>query len=437
MATTEYSTSRDAPDERSASSPHISVATIGVVASALLIYVSGSFLIAAIFGVKRELEVLLLIPVGLAAAYYLVSRPSRLVDPLICFAVVKLITEVAFRGQLLYVLDSGAAVLALVVLVCVPAKSLNIGARLVVTLAGILALMALVQWVMLTLDPHLSQYILVFADEDGGTENLVQHPIALLGITSEQRYSFLGQPLPLPRMQSFAKEPSLNVLFFMFPAALAFLLNSRMTRMWGSTILVFCVLSLSGSVFLTLAFTGIWWLLLRVASIRFAIPHGMLLMMGVFLLAIARFGSDPLLDVFADMAQYGDFLSKSSSVTSRTGSAVTNATAALVSPFGSATLADLPGPMLVNAALAAGWLGVLALLWFFTRLGRYLEAFDSMSWPWSARRLGTLLLVGSVATVLVFNDYQMGNYAGLIQLAFIYRTIQLMNCVGTAVEAKP
>jgi hypothetical protein len=432
MATAEGSTSLQTLDEPSAPPLAISGATIGVVASALLIYASGSFMATALLGLKRELEVLLLIPVGVAAAYYLVSRPGRLLDPLICFAVVKLATEVALRGQVLYVLDGIAAVLALAVLVCAPTRSLDMGARFVVAIAGIFALIALAQWVWLTFDPHLSQYILVFADEEGGTETPVQHPIALLGIIGEQQYSFLGQPVG--RMQSFAKEPSLNVIYFMFPAALAFLMNSRTTVLWGSTILAFCVLSLSGSVFLALAFSAVWWLLLRVTSIRFAIPYGMLILMGAFLFAVARFGSDPLLDAFFHMAQYGDFLSKTVSLTSRTASAVTNASTALASPLGSATLADLPGPMLVTAALAAGWLGVLALLWFFSRLGRQLDAFDARTPPRSARRLGTLLLVGSVATVLVFNDYQMGSYAGLIQLAFIYRTLHLRNQRGETIK---
>jgi hypothetical protein len=101
--------------------------------------------------------------------------------------------------------------------------------------------------------------------------------------------------------------------------------------------------------------------------------------------------------------------------------------AALASPFGSATLSDLPGPWLVNSALAAGWLGSLLLVWFLARLGRQLDAFNSASPPRSARRLGCILLVGTVATVVVFNDYQMGNYSGLVLLAFIYRTVQLGN----------
>jgi len=114
-------------------------------------------------------------------------------------------------------------------------------------------------------------------------------------------------------------------------------------------------------------------------------------------------------------------------VTTRSDSAVANAATALTSPLGSASLADLPGPMLVNSGLAAGWVGILMLLWYFIRLGRQVEVFDSMSLPRSGRKLGVLLLVGAVATVLVFNDYQMGNYSGLIQLAFIYRTIQVEN----------
>jgi hypothetical protein len=162
-------------------------------------------------------------------------------------------------------------------------------------------------------------------------------------------------------------------------------------------------------------------------SIRFAIPYGMLLLMGVFLWTVVYFGYQPLMDGITYIAQYGDFLTKTVSLTSRTTGAVVHMDAAFASPFGSATISDLPGPWLVNSALAAGWVGVLLLVWFLSRLGRQLDVFHSKSAPLSARRLGCLLLVGTLATVMVFNDYQMGNYSGLILLAFIYRTVQLRN----------
>ena len=237
-------------------------------------------------------------------------------------------------------------------------------------------------------------------------------------------------------MQSFAKEPSLNVLYFVLPRCLAFLRNSRSTRLWGAIMLAFSIFSLSGSVFLSLGFSGVWWVLLRVSSIRFAVPWGMLIFTGVFLTAVKYFGLEPLMDAFSYMAQYGDFLNKGASLTDRTGGAVLNMGAALASPFGSSTPSDIPGPWLINSALAAGWLGVLCLIWFLSNLGKQLDAFYSNSRPVSGRALGSLLLLGAIAMVVVFNDYQMGNYSGLILLAFIYRTIQMRNQRDDAVHRR-
>jgi hypothetical protein len=432
MATADDLLARSSVDGGTAPALVISLATIAVVSSALLIYVSGTFLVAGMLGIKRELQAVLTVPIALAAAYYVVSRPSRILDPLILFSIVKLGTEIALRGQLSYVLDGLAAVFALTVLASVPARSFEIGARFTVILAGILALMGLVQWGMLMWDPALGKYGLVVSDEET-VLNTVEHPIALLGFIGSQDYTFLGHPVV--RMQSFSKEPSLNVVYFMLPACMALLRGSGSSLLWGSTILTFCVLSLSGSVFLTLGFTAVWWLLLRVIPVRIAVPYGILILMGVFLWTVEYFGYQPLMDGITYIAQYGDFFTKTVSLTDRTTGAVAHMDAALASPFGSATISDLPGPWLVNSALAAGWLGVLLLVWFLIRLGRQLDVFQSNSEPMSARRFGGLLLVGALATVVVFNDYQMGNYTGLVLLAFIYRTVQLRNQGAEA--AKP
>jgi hypothetical protein len=227
-------------------------------------------------------------------------------------------------------------------------------------------------------------------------------------------------------MQSFAKEPSLNVIYFMLPACLAFFLKSR-SRLWGGVILAYCVLSLSGSVFLSLAFSGVMWLLLFVIPVRIALPYGMLGLMGAFLFAVKFFGLEPLMNAFEYLSQYGDFFHKGASLTDRTGGAILNMGAALGSPLGSSTISDIPGPWMINSALAAGWLGVLFLVLFLAGLGKQLDLFYANSRLWSTRALGVLLLLGALAMVVVFNDYQMGNFAGLILLAFIHRTIQLRN----------
>src|SRR2546421_8393310 len=91
---------------QSAPSYAISVATLGAVAAALLAYVSGSFQLADVFGVKRIAQVLLMVPIGAVASYLIVSRPARFVDPLILFSLAKLGAEIALRGRWSYVLDS-------------------------------------------------------------------------------------------------------------------------------------------------------------------------------------------------------------------------------------------------------------------------------------------------------------------------------------------
>jgi hypothetical protein len=424
MAAIAEDLSTGGPVERRTPRVVMSVATVAVVASALLIYVSQAFLIAEILGIKRLMQVLLIVPIAVAACYYFVSRPGRFFDPLIGFAMVKLATEIALRGQLSYILDSLASVFALMVLACAPAESFKVGVKFLVTFVGIMALMSLIQWAMIIEDPALVKFVIEVSD-DGAIINTVEHPIAVLALHGDQDYTLFGRPVV--RMQSFAKEPSLNVIYFLLPACLAFFLKSRPMRLWGGVMLAYCVLSLSGSVFLSLAFSGVMWLMLFVFPVRFALPYGMLGLMGAFLFAVKYFGLEPLMNGFEYLSQYGDFFHKGASLTDRTGGAILNMGAALGSPLGSATISDIPGPWMINSALAAGWFGVFLLIAFLVSLGTQLDAFQTNSPPRSVGRLGVLLLLGALAMVVVFNDYQMGNYSGLILLAFFHRTIQLRN----------
>lgn len=399
-------------------------ATVAVAAAALLIYVSGSFLIAEVFGVKRYLQILLMLPIAVVAAYYLLIRPGRLFDPLICFVIVKTATEVALRGQWLYLLDDIAALLALIVLFAAPIRSIQIGATLVVWLAGMLSVMALVQWAVLFYAPQLGGYSLIVSDE-GVIENTVKHPIALLGMFGYLQYSFLGHDVA--RMQSFAMEPSLNVVYFLLPASLAFLLSTRASVRLGLIILTFCALSFSGSVYLALTFSALWWLLLWFVSVRFALLYGALLALVAYLYVIENIGFQPLLEGIAYLAQYGDFLGKDASLTVRGAAALANADAAFASPFGSNSLSDMAGPWLVNATLEAGWLGALLLLGFLDKLGRQLQLRNVGCSSPSMTRFATLLLLGAMTTIVVFNDYQASRYAGVVLLAFILRATEVRN----------
>src|SRR5205823_1686851 len=139
------------------------------------------FQLADVFGVKRIAQVLLMLPIGAVASYFIVSRPARLVDRLILFSLAKLGAEIALRGRWSYVLDSICAVLALIVLGCVPARSFDTAARVLVAVSGILALMALLQCVILVYAPGLNAFVLSPVDE-GEIQDSIRHPIALLGL---------------------------------------------------------------------------------------------------------------------------------------------------------------------------------------------------------------------------------------------------------------
>jgi hypothetical protein len=407
------------------------VATLGAVAAVLLLYVSSSFQLADLFSAKRVLQIILICPIGAVAAYVMVSRPSRLLDPLILFALVRLITELVLRARVSYVLDSVCAALALLVVGGVSKRSFETASNVLVTTSGVFALMALVQWLILIYSPDLNAYVLGPIDE-GEHQDPIRHPIALLGLGLEHEYTLGG--MTVGRMQSFAKEPSLNVAYFMLPASFAFMRNSTASFVWGCVMLLYCVLSLSGSVFLACGFAGFWWLVTRVISVRAAVPYGMLFVMVAYIGGLHS-SALSILNFLNDLSQYGDFLSKSQSATSRGQGALTNSDAALASPLGSDTTSDIPGPWLSNSALSAGWLGVIFLLWFLVRLGRELQDFYERSPRFGAQRVGCILFFGVLATVLVFNDYQMGNYVGLILMSFVYRTMRLRNNTETAVPA--
>lgn len=402
----------------------ISLAGIALVAAALMVYVSGSFHVAEILGLKRQLQVVLIGPLALAAVYYVVFQPSRLFEPLLLFVLLKAIVEAGLRHDPLYILDNFATLCALVLIYCSPARTFLRGAHFLVLVAGILAVMALIQWVLLFCLPELGQYGITVSEE-GMLENTVQHPIAVLGLFSEQQYTLFGRAVG--RLQSFAREPSLNVIYFMLPAVVAFVIDSRLSRALGVGLLAYCVLSLSGSVFLSFGFAGAGLLLTGVVSTRTAMLGGFVFWLGLYLAAIQLFGFDAMLQGFEALSQYGDFLGKSESLTTRGSSAVVNMMSAITSPVGAIERPDLPGPWLINGTLAAGWLGTICLIAFLIALARQADLLSEGSELLSFRRVGAMVFLGVLTTIVVFNDYQMNNYAGLVLIGFIHRSLLIKN----------
>ena len=406
----------------------ITPATVAIVCVAVAVFVFGPFLLAQILGVRRVLELSLLVPISAAAAYQVWIRPRGLLNPLIAFAVVKLVMEIFWRSSFLYVSEGCASVAGLIVVYGAGGRTVRTGARVIVALATILATMGLVEWILLFIHPAWGTGI-PFSPE-GPVQAGFAHPITLLGLFIQQDWTFLGRPVV--RLQSFAREPSLNLVFFCLPACLALYLGGRTARRDAGLMLVFAVLSFSGSVYLSLAFGVLWWMVARAVRVRLILPWAILALTGLYLAVIMTAGVGWLVDASASLSSVSALLVKTASITSRALPAVANFHVALVSPFGSPILSDSAGPLYINAALAAGWPGLLLLTAFLAALGRLMD-WRRRACPTLPFDAATFVLLGALTTIVCFSDYAMTTYPGLILLMFLFRIIRQ----GPVVEPRP
>jgi hypothetical protein len=402
----------------------LSAVSLAVVGATALVYISATFLLAEALGVKRLLQGLFALPVVLMAAYLATYRASRMLNPLIGFVVLKTIAELAFRGTAVDLFDDIATLFGLMVIAAAPARAADSGVRLLIRLAGVLALMALLQWIVLFFQPELLDELLT-VDDEGKVVGTVHHVIALLGLATGEQYLLFGHPVS--RLQSFAKEPSLNVVYFLIPSSIAFLRGGTGGMLWGALMVGFCILSLSGSVLLSLAFSGAAWFAMRVFSVKNVLFWGTLLVLGGYLAAVQAGSLQSVVSFITFLSDYGNFMSKEKSFTYRAGGTAGTLSSAAGTPLGGPSLPDLPGPWMVNAALAAGWLGAFMLVLYVRKLAIELNTLNANHGRELNVWLGTLILIGCMATIIIFNDYQMSNYPGLLLLAIVYRMIEAQN----------
>ncbi|HXO65196.1 MAG TPA: hypothetical protein VN882_10895 [Steroidobacteraceae bacterium] len=402
----------------------LSMGSIAAIAAAALVYISGTFLIAEALGIKRPLQAALAVPIVLMGSYYVATRPRQLLNPLLGFVVLKTVAEITLRGTAVDLFDDVATLFGLAAILGASARASARSVRVITVLAGVLAAMAILQWIVLFFQPDLQDELLAI-DDEGKVVGGVHHVVALLGLATGEQYTLLGHSVT--RLQSFAKEPSLNLVYFLIPSAIAFLRGGTLGMSLGVFMLGFSVLSLSGSVFLSLGFSGAAWLALRVFSVKKVLLWGSLSIFGAYMAALVSGQLKTVLALLETLSQYGDFMSKKMSFTQRAGGAAESLGSFASSPFGAPALPDIPGPWLINGVVMAGWLGGIMLVLFVRQLAIQLDRLDANRGRQLNVRIGILLLIGALTTVIVFNDYQMGNYAGLVLLGILYRMLEAQN----------
>jgi hypothetical protein len=365
--------------------------------------------------------------------------PKRHLNPLMLLVIVMLFVNLATNPTIGWIFDFIFSIFAIYILSSAPKRVVIVGVKWVIGIACFFSILAILQLIIVLFVPSLSQYAQIAIQDDkimaivpGVQEPVGEvdiNPLMLLGFLTTERLSILG--LELSRMRSFTSEPSLLVIYFIFPASLGFFLKKRIWLILSGIILLFCLLSFSGSVQACLVFalgyiTLSYYFRLPIKFLFIYIP---ILIIGILLYMLVNNGIDFLLNIDAKLGNSDsfDFLAHGNSVVIRAEGLINAFYEARVSPFGSSKLRTLPTSIILNTALAAGWLGVVLILTFFYRIILLLHHIKIENFNNYFYLLGSALFFGITCTVFIFNDYAMLNYSGLVLLFFFFRLVSIVS----------
>ncbi len=425
---------------------NLSLDKIATIASALLIFVMGRFQLANLFGVKRLLEGVLFLPV---LVYFLFRisdfSPRKHLNPLIGFILLELILKFCYHPNVLWISDYFFSLIAVYVLLTVSKANIAAGGKWIVSIACFFSIMALIQFAILLFFPNLIEYTQLVLLDNGVITSMKTgpsvvtsiHPIAFLGLMSQENLSILG--LEIGRMRSFTSEPSLLAVFFLFPAALGMFLNNGRWIICSGIIVLFSLLSFSGSVEICIIFSCLYILLSSFFGTRFIFIFFPLIILGVTMFILLTMGLNLFTSFDTKLASSSSssFLAHGNSIIVRGNGVIFAFSEALRSPFGSPNELHLPVSIFLSSIINAGWAGAVLLIAFFYKLIIRIDKKLRSNRSAKRTKVGVAILFGIICTIFLFNDYAMLNYSGLILLIFAYRLVQTPVSTASLTEVLP
>jgi len=263
--------------------------------------------------------------------------------------------------------DLAAATLLVGIIVTLERRFLSKVLRILICIAGIFALLGVIEFFILYFNPSLVPDVLLFyQDYYLSNEVMLNNPLSLLGLATGQSYHLFGREIT--RLRSFASEPSLLILYFMVPGALAFTYRNRI-HLWDYPILLFCVLFLSGSVFLALIFSLMSLIVLPFGKWypRVSATFPFLLFIA-FLLFLNAFGVQLFISIINFLSGHLDFLEKKRSFTFRANAIVTYVDLALKNPLGYREALTMPAGFLISSVLKSSVFGMIIAAVVFVKI---------------------------------------------------------------------
>lgn len=369
---------------------------------AILVYSMGRFGFLDILGIKRPIEVALLIPLVGMGAFSIVNSGRAWKSPLFLLPLIFLAGEILLRGNLLAIADLLVATLLTGSIISLREDFAEKVLRCIIIISGIFALLGILQFFILYSDPSLITHVLLFYDGYSGSDTvMIQHPLSLLGLATGEEYTLFGQHVT--RLRSFTSEPSLIVAYFTLPGALAFTYRGRI-RLCGWIILVFSLISMAGTVFMSVVFSIIVFIAFRVKS---RLLHKFLpfFLMGFLILWLEVFNLDFILHIIRYLAGIANFLDKIRSATVRFGFIMDTFHAVIEDPLG--VRQDITGAagLILRSMAQSGFPGLIImsalLISLFDKISR-LYCFGGLD---RGQKIGLIMLYGVFTTASIFSDY--------------------------------
>ena len=386
----------------------------------LLAVIMGRFGLTDVLMIRPVLQFFIGGAIFVIGLFYLLRFPSAIFHPVQLLIVLMIISEILFRSNPALIVMYSFYFMVLIILSSLSINSIIAITKYLIIIFTIFAIAAILQFMILLAFPELIKYTCyMFTNETGSSQYIMPefHLIAFLGFTTCEPLTILE--LPVTRMRTFLTEPSLNVLYYLIPASLSLLLNKPWSRACAIILITYSIMSLSGMVFFTIGFACIFFILTYILNRTiFALMPILICTSVVYFL----FDSESLITIYSwlDFFSNVDSLNKVDSFNQRMASYVEFAALVPSSPLGSSILPTLPGSLIINVIMFAGWAGGLIVVsicgFIFYNFSSYLYLNQS-----TLNRVSISMLFGAMTNIIGFNDYEVLSYTGLVYLMIIYR----------------
>jgi hypothetical protein len=391
----------------------VSVATFLVYCLVIFIFISDGFELlgeteaGSATAMQRGIQFFVAMPIAFGFLYCLHFNPIKLLTPLGIYLLIRLCIDIITQQKAPFLLEDMLIIFALFILNTLPKESIFLAIRLIIKITAACALLALIKIVVVLLVPSLAN----------------SPSLSWMGRSTEVLN--IG-PLIFGRSSSFVKEPSLNVLFFIMPAILSIFIYNTYKTKYFLILMTFSILSFSGSVFLAVIVAIIAIILMKInkrINVKVFFPYAILLALAVYFGILNTIQNSNIAESL-DFSTVNEGFNKSESFQIRATFSSINYGLMKQNPLGlgyaNPKVINIPNPLLVSVGISGGYISICLFLLYFFKMSDLMNRYKKQLKSNFISIVGLGLLIGALFNFLVFNDYLIINYTGMVMLTLTY-----------------